>query len=271
MTVFKKIIPSPAAVVQAAGHSERKHSRFSASGAERWMSCPGSVALNETVPSRTNVWAVEGTKAHEVLEATLKLELAGSTREAIREYQATVLDKPREMVDYADQAAAFVTDLYYKDPGSEILLETRVMLDFLHPDAFGTFDIAVAEHFDTLHLMDYKYGAGVAVSPVKSLQLIFYSLALAYKWRWNFTTVRHWIIQPRVKGYEGPLYWDAPIEDIKGKYLDLFAEGIARVEREPDRYVEGKWCHWCNAKSICPLKKKVKFVDADLAFSPINS
>ena len=50
-------------------HETREHSELSASGAYRWMACPGSVQLCRTVPAKpSSSYALEGTAAHELAE-----------------------------------------------------------------------------------------------------------------------------------------------------------------------------------------------------------
>ncbi len=244
-------------------HSERKHSKYSASGAERWFACPGSVQLSEGIPSKDSVWSIEGTKAHEVLETYLRTILINWTSNVV--FPPNV---PKEMVHHAGNAAMGIVGLHLKYPGSEVLVETRIPLDFIHPEAFGTFDGAVVDHFGTLHVFDYKYGAGHAVSPKENLQMIFYGLGLAHQYEWNFKKVRLWIIQPRIKGYDGPTFWELSILELKA-YVKKFTDAIERVEKFPQLYVEGSHCHWCNAKGICPLKQEAKNDKARAAFSAV--
>lgn len=239
-----------------AGHSERKHSKFSASGAERWLNCPGSVKLSEGLPDKSSPWAEEGTRAHEVLERILTTVLTEDSEQAICNIK---LDKstPAEMVGHALQAAKNILKIKEKHPGSTLLVESKVHLDFIHPEMFGTFDAAIIDYFGTLHVYDYKYGAGVSVSPKENLQMIFYGLGLAHLHHWNFKRVRLWIIQPRIKGYDGPVYWDLPTAMLK-EYIEIFASGVAQVTVHPEKYNEGDWCQWCKAKNICPLKFQKK-------------
>lgn len=243
-------------------HSERKHSKLSASGAERWFQCPGSVQLSEGLPDKDSKWSIEGTIAHEVLELLLRARIARS--------KATVLTPKQpvtaQMISLGIHAADFIYQLHLKIPHSEILVETKISLGFIHPDAFGTFDGAVIDHFGTLHVFDYKYGAGHAVSPKNNLQMIFYGLALAYKYDWNFKKIRLWIIQPRIKGYDGPLFWDLTIGELRS-YVGLFTKAVNRVLRKPELFVEGSWCHWCKAKSVCPLKTGKKLEKAKSLFA----
>lgn len=242
-----------------AGHSQRKHSKFSASGSERWHNCPGSVELSEGLPDKSSPWAEEGTRAHELLEATLKSFMGLTIKLPVG---ATV-----EMATHARSAANFILNIAAKG-SQEILIETRISLEFIHKDMFGTFDGAVIDHFGTLHVFDYKYGAGYFVSPKENLQMIFYGLGLAHRYHYNFKKVRLWIIQPRVKGYDGPLFWDLSISDLK-VYEGVFRTAVERVERFPKTYQEGQWCHWCKAKSICPLKLNKKMQSAKSIFTTI--
>lgn len=240
----------------------RAHSKFSASGAERWFNCPGSVELSEGQPDKSSVWAEEGTLAHEVLEF-LMLKAIGHPSSVDREMKA-----PGDMVVHGTAATDFIVSLWKKLPDAGIKVETRIYLDFIHPEMFGTFDSAILDFFGTLHVFDYKYGAGHSVSPTKNLQMIFYGLGMAYKYHWNFKKVRLWIIQPRIKGYDGPTYWDVPILDLK-KYVEIFSKAVEKVEKYPNKYVEGEWCWWCKAKNICPLKIEAKLNQAYEIFKAI--
>lgn len=224
------------------------------------MNCSGSVGLCEIAPKRTSKWALEGTQAHEVLEAMLSAMFVENT-------DIFAVKAPNdEMWDHGSKAASFLRRLHQKNPFSEFLIETKIYLDFIHPEMFGTFDSAVVDHFGTLHVFDYKYGAGKGVSPVRNLQMIFYGIGLAHRYGWNFKRVRLWIIQPRIPRYTGPVYWEVPILELKNKWVPVYIEGVERVEKYPNKFVEGAWCHWCDAKGICPLKKESRGRQAALVF-----
>lgn len=237
---------------------ERKHSKFSASGAERWFRCSGSIALSEGLPDTTNIYAEEGTRAHEVLETILRASLHAKSTTALRLTFAP--DVPKEMVHHGMHAANHILKLFNKVSPAEIMVESRVWLDFIHPEAFGSLDTAIIEHFGTLHIADYKYGMSL-VSPKENLQFLFYALAVAHKYNWNFRRVRMWTLQPRVRGFDGYVFWDIPIQELKS-YIPKFREAIERVEKFPDVYTEGDHCYWCKAKSVCPLKTAKKLDQA---------
>lgn len=251
-----------AAKVPLSHHSTRKHSKFPPSGAERWFNCPGSIPLSEGLPDKETVWSIEGTTAHEVLEALSRVRLG-------LEADISVLEgKPKEMLDHCDSAARFLVSLAEEYPGADCQVETRVHLPFIHPEMFGSFDGAVIDYFGTLHVLDFKYGAGVPVSPVRNLQMVAYGMGLAHIHHWNFKRVRLWIIQPRIKGYEGPVYWEVPILELRS-YIPKFQNAVKRVLQEPEKYKEGSWCRFCKAAKICPLKREAKQAKAQQIFSSI--
>jgi len=51
---------------------KKKHSKYSPSGAHRWVNCPASIKLCEGLESKSSKYAAEGTDAHEVCEYFLK-------------------------------------------------------------------------------------------------------------------------------------------------------------------------------------------------------
>lgn len=218
------------------------------------MNCPGSVALSEGMPDKSSVWAEEGTLAHEVLEYLLLKDIGhpSAMDELVRTPKMN-----NEMFIHGKAAADFILKLWRSHKDASIRVETRIHLPFIHPEMFGTFDAAVIDYFGTLHVFDYKYGAGHSVSPTNNLQMIFYGLGVAFKYHWNFKRVRLWIIQPRIKGYDGPAYWELGILGLKERVYD-FKKAVAKVEASPDTFAEGPWCWWCKAKSVCPLKIETK-------------
>jgi len=241
------------AVVKAGdGHHVRAHSKFSASGAERWFNCPGSVALSEGIPDKDSVWSLEGTQAHEVLEAVMKVMLSGNDLAVVEEVRPVMQAANRDMIRHATNLAKFIFKRALVND-AEVIVETRIRLDFIHPEMFGTFDAGILDHFGTLDVIDYKYGAGHPVSVRNNLQMIFYALGLAHLHHWNFKRVRMWIDQPRIKGYDGPTFWELRTMALK-PWVDIFKKKVDRVLKNPDEFVEGAHCHWCKAKNVCPLK-----------------
>jgi hypothetical protein len=241
-----------------------KHAKFSASGMERFEQCPGSAELSAGQPDKSSPWAIEGTQAHAVLEEILKTRIEGIRVPSVSP------DADRAMRQYGSDAASFIMSLWKRCPESEILVETKVNLDLISPDMGCTFDGAVIEHFGILDVIDYKYGQGVPVSPVDNLQMATYGVGLAALHHWNFKTIRLWIIQPRIKSYDGPVVWELPMLEFKERYVPRLQKIIERAKAEPETYIEGPHCHWCKAKNVCPLRREAKLEKTRSVFQPIN-
>lgn len=225
-------------------HKERAHSKFSASGSERWLNCAASVGLEEkSPPSKDNVWSKEGTLAHEVLEATL-LRKPVPAKDGV-----TPL-----MLAHVDRAANKIRGIQ-KAFGGTLLVEKRVHASFIHDEMFGTCDAIVAGDNRMLHIIDFKYGAGHVVSPEENTQLIQYALSVAesYGWGAHFDLVKMWILQPRAGG-EWAKSWVIGMDELENAWLPLWHKGVARVERGNSKPYAGSWCHWCRATKICPTK-----------------
>jgi hypothetical protein len=242
------------------------HAKFSASGMERTDECPGSVELSATQPDRDTPWSIEGTKAHSVLEVIEKNLISG------RPWKTGVLkkvpDATKEMFTHGLAAAKFIIGEFQKldyCDGNSLSVETKTLLKWIHPDFGGTFDSRIIEAFGTLHIFDYKFGM-TPVSPTDNLQMVTYSVSEAYKHHWNFERARHWIIQPRLRGYDGPVFWDCDMRELQYKWEPRLRKIIKRALDNPKKYIEGDHCHWCKAKPVCPLKVDAKKEKARLAW-----
>jgi len=50
-------------------------------------------------------------------------------------------------------------------------------------------------------------------------------------------------------------------------YVKRFKLAADKTEKEPGNFVEGRWCWWCKAKSVCPLKTEKKLEEAKFLFT----
>lgn len=236
-------------------HSTRAHSKFSASGSERWLNCAASVELEEGLESKDSVWSLEGTEAHEVLETLFKIYQL----KAFRNLKTAVFSSEEPMIKHAKKMILKVLEVKKTLVDPILLVEVRVYNNEIDPEMFGTVDAALVELFGTLHVFDYKYGEGHVVNPEKNTQMIQYALGLAEKYDWQFTDVVVHICQPRGSG-SGHKEWKLTIEQLKD-YRDLWKKGVARVHRGGNKPFEGSWCFWCKARNPddktkqCPKKR----------------
>lgn len=243
----------------------RRHSDFSASGSERWINCSGSVQLSRKCPKQPDSFhAVEGSVAHYYLEQWIKTY--------VKTGKLNLVPKKlylgyKDMYEAVAKSMKFIASKWDKE--TEILTpESRISLEFIHEDTFGTGDIRIYDPvFRRLKFYDYKHGKGHIVEIVENdgkviklnSQLAFYALGAAYDIGYeNIDEVEIGIIQPRASHVDG--FFRIKEVSIKSlmKYEGIFRLAITKALSKNPPFKEGKWCHWCPAKDICPLKEKQK-------------
>lgn len=241
--------------------TEKKlHAKYSASGSEKWLNCPGSVALSLKVPPLPeSAFAREGTDAHTCLEAIMKSAKPRVT--------AVMLKKqyPDPMVDIVFEVYRRIMDLVPE--GAEVLCETEVRLDFVKAGMFGTVDAAIVDLFGDLWVIDLKYGRGRLVLPEENSQMIYYGLGLAHKYNYNFERIRLVIAQPRIIHKDGN-FREWVIEPLElRKWADRFHAGVLACEKPNAHFKRGRWCFFCPAQSICPITEDKKYEQAQNDFN----
>lgn len=239
-------------------HASRKHALCSASAAERWLECPGSVALSLKVPEPpASIYALEGTRAHEVSEKILHHWLNNNfTVEDSFIDGLKGLEEP-EMVDYvmqyvhacAEEAMAF-------DATPTIRIEQRLTFNE-DMKMFGTADFIATGTVDgvaTGVIVDLKYGKGKKVKTEDNPQLAYYAVALRACSKKKLEQVRVRIVQPRIDDKNYSVVFSKNDLDQWGLKLTLGAEQalwMAGNAKTPV-YKEGSWCWFCPGKGICP-------------------
>lgn len=237
---------------------KKLHAKFSASGSERWLNCPGSVALSENIPEVESEYAKEGTMAHECLELIMKNNCSD---------KIILLASKKYPVGMVSNAVGFFDKVISLMPhGSKLLCETRVDLSFVSPGMFGTVDAAIVDIFGTLWVIDYKYGKGRLVSPEENTQMIYYGLGIAHALDFNFENVRLAIAQPRIVHKDGFFRtWDMDVPQLMG-WTEKFKEGVKRCKDPFAPFKPGRWCYFCRAQNICPAIENKAFDEAQSDF-----
>lgn len=226
------------------------HSRLGASSAKRWLNCPGSVALCAKVPyQESSIYSREGTSAHKLAELCLRghkdpKEFIGVAVEGI-EVTEEMANHVKLYVDLVFQIA--------RGRGRLLSVEERVHLKFIDESMFGTGDTIIREHYGTLFVIDFKYGAGVSVEVEENEQLLYYALgALGED---EFSEVELIVVQPRAEHRDGPIRrWKTTPERVQN-FGQVLLKGVQNVRKNPDHYAIGEHCQFCNAKAICPTQK----------------
>ena len=251
-----------------------QHSKLGASSASRWLNCPGSVKLSETLPPQpSSEYALEGTAAHKLAEICLiPNHFSTSEPENFVGKEINLVDdkskKPEfyeVSQDMADAVQVYVD--YVRKQKGELNIEMQFDLSFIEPGMFGTNDACIYnEQLGILEVIDYKHGAGIAVSPIENTQLAYYGLGAAkiYGLHPN-STIKLTVVQPRAMG-EVIKTWVTTVS-----YLDQFAKKLkagAKATRAKDpKFAEGSWCRFCPAQAICPLLQEKSLAVAQAEFT----
>lgn len=261
------------------------HAELSPSGADRWMQCPGSVALSAGLPDEGSSYADEGTAAHFLAAWCLTTGKNPEDRrgesitvgtdgesafyvKAHPEHEAldtTVWPVNDDMVSHVGR---YLHAVRQQAEGGVLLVEQKVPISaFTGEDgATGSADAIVITRDGELQVHDLKYGAGKPVSAFENRQLKLYALGaleelgLAY----DFTHARLFIHQPRV-GDGNASEWDLSLdalavfgEEVKSSAFDArCAKEAAATDAEAgwgETYLNPgeSQCRWCRAKATCP-------------------
>ena len=212
-----------------------KHAVLGPSSAERWMPCPGSVALGGA--NTNNDAADEGTCYHFLASVCLEggLDAADYVGKEIsvvdtvsgedwcgftEDAPAGVEYRYRTTVD-ADNAAHLQVYLDYvrtaaMQPGATLYVEQSVPIEQLteERDAEGTADVIITNPEQReLHVTDLKFGRGVEVAAVDSHQMRMYALGAIEKYPGPYAKIRMTIVQPR-SGDGKPKEWECSATEL---------------------------------------------------------
>lgn len=241
-----------------------KHSEYGASTASRWLNCPGSIRLISQLPAKleeeVNPYAKEGTTAHELAEACLKLgkhPVDVATEE---------LDPTGEMVEAVGVYYDYIQKKLKNRSRATLAIEKKFDLSHIAPGMFGTNDACIYDSvLDSLEVIDYKHGAGVPVSPVENAQLAYYGIGAANTYKLNpKSAITLTIVQPRAQG-EAIKSWETTYEYLQN-FTEVLRKGVEKCKDKDAPLAEGSWCKFCPALAVCPQVKKTALEIAKAEF-----
>lgn len=234
---------------------EDEHSPLGPSAAERWINCPGSVALCKDIPDPGSDFALEGTAAHGLSEACRETNkpaqefLGWTMRVETRAYEDGYKDFPvtQEMVDAVQE---FIDKVAEAD--GDDLCEERVHYGEYVPKGFGKLDAArLTQGLGVI--TDLKYGKGIQVYAKDHTQTKIYALAtyLMYNWLYNFKVFWLQIAQPRLDHMDT---WPIKVEDLLKWAEEVLRPAAKRVADGDKTLKAGDWCTFCRVKLTCKTR-----------------
>lgn len=253
-------------------HAERAHAKLSASGSKRWLSCPGSVALEQMFKEDdSSTFAAEGTFAHELSELHLAFIFDHIDK---KQHTKRLKEKKKnefysqDMEDYVqtyiDVVVERINTARAKTPDATVLFEERLDFSPWVPEGFGTGDVVIIAD-GTLEVVDLKYGKGVPVSAEDNPQLRLYGLGAinGFGFLYDIQTVRMTIVQPRLDSVS--------TEELTADILLQWAEEIVKPGAElaisgEGETKAGEHCKFCKAKAQCRARSEMNLALIEYEF-----
>lgn len=232
------------------------HALLSASGAHKWLSCPGSIQLERNFEDAGSVYAQEGTLAHEVCELTVNCYLLNASHlnfnKQLQALKAHSLWQ-EEMLTCAEAYLDYIRGIYLSYPNMPLLvLERRVDFSDYVPGGFGTAD-CILLYGDEVHVVDYKHGKGVEVSAVNNPQMMLYALGAIKEFGFlgNINKVFMTIVQPRINNLSE---WETSTDELLKWANEVVKPTAEKAYKGCEEYSPGEHCRFCRAKAQCKAR-----------------
>lgn len=239
----------------------RAHAKLGPSSAERWIECPGSVRLIEQADLPEghggSSYAAEGTMAHELAEIVasnvLGLISVSEYKQQLLHWRDTTPDEFHdEMMEHATAYANLLASLAEEIEGCGFSLEQRVATGV--PGCWGTAD-AVLYSSSQIHIVDFKYGAGVPVQAENNPQIMLYAVGALemFDVLGDIQTICMTIHQPRVPG--GLSHSCMEASDLR-RWRDDVVAPQAQLALSDEAYLSpsSKGCRWCPVAGECKTR-----------------
>lgn len=223
-----------------------RHAFLSASGSAKWLHCPPSAMLEKTFPDKETEYTKEGTEAHAKAEEKLNNFLNGQIKAKV---DCPDKEMDEATTDYRDYVVEILNGEKAVDPDAQLMVEEEVDYSPWAPGGFGTSDAIVISKYQ-LHIIDFKYGKGVAVSAYRNSQLMLYAAGAMRicELLYDFGEITIHIVQPRLGNIDTYSFTKDDLKDWleyevkpKAKYASL-GEG---------EFIPGEWCTFCKARHTC--------------------
>lgn len=253
-------------------HGGRNHALCSASSAERWLNCRGSIGMClEAPPQPQSPYAAEGQRAHEVAEAAAKHLIATRalphddwwTELGRLHPDATERDERGDtMLDHVRSYVALLAEELLRFDASPALsahTEVRLVLDE-ERSLFGTADFIATGHIrgEPVGLVvDFKYGKGLAVRADMNPQLLFYACALRRNSKKELKRVRTAVVQPRLDAWWSAYTYDRQqLVGWEAVFKHEAHQAMLQAMTKEYELTPGAHCRFCPAKGGCSAHAK---------------
>lgn len=230
------------------------HSPLGASGSYRWMECPGSVGLSQGCVDEGEDYTLLGSAAHELAETCLENQIPEAWVK-VGEEMSNGIEVDNDMADAVQTYLDALVECG-KPSGSEVMVEYKFHCPHIHKYFWGMSDYTLIDHdARTLHVWDYKNGAGIIIEVPHNPQIMYYACGVLESldlWKAVDRVVLH-IAQPRGFHYDGPIReWETTTKDLKTWLYDTLVPAMDHALVSHDT-ASGEHCRFCPVRGYaCP-------------------
>lgn len=253
-----------------------KHARLSASGAERWLTCPASVPLVASLEKTGMVggsspYAEEGTLAHELALLHLQQAFGLITERQFNSRLSKWIKKNRlpddvyqEMTTHVTGYVHFVQYRASQFPHSSVLFEQR--LDSGIEEVWGTSDTVIVSPRH-VEIIDLKYGMGIHVAAEGNPQLRIYALGALDSYAdllGETEVIIMSIYQPRIDNIS---VVEMTPEDLRAWREEIRPIARVALEGNGEFHPTESACRFCPAAGVCRARMEA-VTSVDFATDP---
>lgn len=234
------------------------HALLSPSSSDRWLRCPASARLGETiinaVGQEETPYSKRGTILHDLAAKNLMYKTGRLTADDVFDAVEEAALTPEESTMIA-KYVGIVMQKYgvalAECPSAQLFIESRFDMDVWAQECFGTGDAVIVTE-GWIEVIDFKTGDGVFVNAIGNSQLRLYELGAydAYGSLFEIDRVRTTIVQPALDNISSE---DLSVEDILA-----WGEGVREPAKKAYKgameFSQGAWCRFCPALPICPAQ-----------------
>lgn len=239
-----------------------KHALLSASGAQRWLSCPPSARLEEAVEEQSSEYAKEGSFAHELAELYLAQELGLIKKSDFNKRLKELRQNPfySQELDayvkiYLDFAIEKINEARARTRDAVVLLEMKLDYSTWVPEGFGTGDLVLVTD-DVLEVIDFKFGRGIQIGAEDNPQMRLYALGALSQFGclYEVNTVWMTIVQPRLDSISTDEMAVEELVDWGEKMVKPIADLAFKGEGE---FKAGDHCRFCRVRATCRARAEM--------------
>jgi hypothetical protein len=244
------------------------HAPLAPSSAHRWSRCPGSYKLTKDLPDEETSYAKDGTAAHALGAAFLQGAREDSIENAQDNCPADLMPAVRAYVGYVE-ALLRIEDIEPRQIRTRLFVEVPVVM--LPGLVYGTADAVICTEDGTLHVIDFKAGAGVFVGAEENEQLLLYghgALNHFTKLGWQCRRIVMHIVQPRFPTDSGiARTWELDPVGLMVRVQTILLVARMIESGEAAELNPGDHCQFCKARHTCPALQERALATAQTAFA----